>query len=129
MAKILVVDDDPDIVEAVTLFLEKEGHKIASASNREEGMKKLKSFGPDLLVLDVMMEEPDDGIAMAQTLRREGVKTPILMLTSIGKATGNAYDKDGEMVPVDAFQEKPVAPAKLVALVKELLSKSNKAEG
>ena len=123
MAKILVVDDDPDIVEAITLFLQKEKHEVASASNLESGMALVKSFAPDLLILDVMMEQPDDGIAMAQDLRREGFQKPILMLTSIGKATGMSYATDEEMVPVDAFQEKPVEPAKLLALVKQLLSK------
>ena len=122
MAKILVVDDDPDIVEGVKLFLEKEGHELASAMNREEGMALVEGFEPDLLILDVMMEQPDDGIAMAQELRRQDFRAPILMLTSIGKATGMQYDKDGEMVPVDAFQEKPVAPDKLVKLVNQLLS-------
>ncbi|HOZ46336.1 MAG TPA: response regulator [Candidatus Hydrogenedentes bacterium] len=123
MARILVVDDDPDIVDSVRLFLEQDGHEVASASNRDDGMGQVKSFKPDLLILDVMMEQPDDGIAMAQELRRQAFTAPILLLTSISKATGSTYGKDEEMVPVDAFQEKPVVPEKLVALVKELLSK------
>lgn len=121
MAKILIVDDDPDIVEATTLFLRKEGHTIAAAYNRGEGMKAVASFDPDLLILDVMMELPDDGFAMAQALRAEGWKRPILMLTSVASASGLAFDKDAEMVPVDEFQTKPVEPSELVRKVGYLL--------
>ena len=124
MAKILIVDDDPDVVEAVGLFLQKEGHEVANAYDRQEGMKQVASFQPDLIVLDVMMEQPDDGIAMAQDLRRKDFSNPILMLTSVGKATGMEFGSDSEMVPVDDFEEKPIDPAKLVAKVKELLKKS-----
>lgn len=123
MAKILIVDDDPDIVEAASLFLKKAGHEIASAYNRDEGLKAVKKEKPDLLILDVMMQQPDDGIAMAQDLRRDGFSKPILMLTSVGKATGLSFDKDDELIPVDAFEEKPIAPDKLVAKVAELLGK------
>jgi DNA-binding response OmpR family regulator len=123
VAKILVVDDDPDLVEDCRLILEKAGHSVASAFNVVDGMKAMQHDRPDLLILDVMMESPDDGIVMAQNLRRANVKTPILMLTSISKVTGLAYDRSSDLVPVDAFQEKPVPPKRLLALVDELLKK------
>ena len=88
MAKILIVDDDPDVVDACRLFLEKKGFNVSAAYNRVEGMSAIQSFKPDLVILDVMMDQPDDGIAMAQDLRRQGFKAPILMLTSISKVTG-----------------------------------------
>jgi DNA-binding response OmpR family regulator len=123
MARILVVDDDPDITFAVSLFLKKEGHEVQSAASRAEGMQALASFKPDLMVLDVMMEQPDDGIAMAQELRRMGQTLPILMLTSVGKVTGMTFDRDNDLVPVDAFFEKPVKPEDLLTKVAELLKK------
>lgn len=123
MAKVLIVDDDPDIVEASRLFLEKEGYLIETANSRREGMQKVESFQPDLLILDVMMEQPDDGFGMAQDLRRLGKQFPILMLTSVASASGLAFDKDAEMVPVDDFQAKPVEPAVLVKKVAELLKR------
>ncbi len=123
MAKILIVDDDPDVVETIQLVLEKEGHQIATAGNRADGMAAVDTFKPDLLVLDVIMEQPDDGFAMAQELRRKACKSKILMLTSISRVTGLPYDRDDAMVPVDAYCEKPIHPAKLVAKVKELLGK------
>lgn len=123
MAKILIVDDDPDIVEAAAFFLEKEGHTTGHAFNRAEGMQQVGAFQPDLIILDVMMEQPDDGLAMAQELRRQGWKKPILMLTSLGRVTGMEYGRDESLVPVDDFTEKPVAPDVLVAKVKQLLEK------
>ncbi|MCP4638959.1 MAG: response regulator transcription factor [bacterium] len=124
MAKILVVDDDPDIREACTLVLEAKGHEVQSAGSREEGMKAIAAGQPDLMILDVMMEQPDDGMAMAQELRRQGFAKPILMLTSISKVTGLSYGEDESVVPVDEFVEKPIAPDALVAKVAELLKKT-----
>ncbi|MBN1551539.1 response regulator transcription factor [bacterium] len=121
MPKILIVDDDPDIIEACTLILTREGYDVSSALNRDQGMQMVTDMQPDILILDVMMEQPDDGIAMAQELRRKGFKNPIMMLTSVGKATGFEFDKDDEIVPVDVFEEKPIEPSRLLSIVKELL--------
>jgi DNA-binding response OmpR family regulator len=119
--KILIVDDDPDIVEAGRLVLEREGYEVESAPNRAEGMKKIVEVKPDLLILDVMMEEPDDGLRMAREIRRAGHTLPIIMLTSVNAAMGLNIDKDEEMVPVEEFQSKPVDPQTLIAKVKKLL--------
>lgn len=123
MAKILIVDDDTDLVEACQLFLEREGHVVSAAHNRPDGLEAVKKFDPDLLILDVMMEQPDDGFAMAQELRRTNFTKPILMLTSIAKVSGMDFGRDNELVPVDDFQEKPIEPAKLLSKVRELLKK------
>ena len=121
MPKILIVDDDPDIVDAGRLVLEREGYEVEGAPNRADGMKKLEEIKPDLLILDVMMEEPDDGLRMAREIRKSGNTVPIIMLTSVNAAMGLNIDKDGEIVPVDEFQPKPVEPQTLVAKVKKLL--------
>ncbi len=123
MPKILIIDDDPDIVDSCRLFLEKKGFQVAGAASRDAGMQAVDSYKPDLLILDVMMEQPDDGIAMAQDLRRRGFKAPILMLTSISKVTGMTYGRDDDLVPVDEFQEKPIDGATLVTKVNKLLGR------
>jgi DNA-binding response OmpR family regulator len=123
MARILVVDDDPDITFALTLFLKKDRHEVQTAASRAQGMEALKTFKPDLMILDVMMEQPDDGIAMAQELRRTGHTLPIVMLTSVRKVTGMRFDRDDDLVPVDAFFDKPVQPEYLLRKVTELLKK------
>ena len=123
MAKILVVDDDKDICEAIKLVLEGEGHEVGVAHSRIGGRNEAKSFTPDLMILDVMMDEQDDGFVLARELRDSGFTKPILMLTNVGHITGMTFDKDEEIVPVDEFQEKPITPAKLVEKVKQLLAK------
>ena len=123
MSKILIVDDDPDIQEMCSLVLTKEGFDVVCASNRAEGFMTIAAGAPDLLILDVMMEEPDDGLTMARELRRRGFTSPIIMLTSVNAAMGLTIDRDDEMVPVEKFQSKPVEPATLVAQVNELLGR------
>lgn len=122
MTKILIVDDDPDMVDAARIVLEKEGYAVESASSLDAGLKKFEEATPDLLILDVMLEEPDDGLRFARQVRRGGSKLPILMLTSVNRAMGLQIGKDEEMVPVDEFVEKPVDPVALVGKVKELLA-------
>lgn len=122
MARILMVDDDPDFVEAVRLHLERAGHAVECAYDRPEGMRLAREGQFDLLILDVMMHDLDDGIVMAQELRQEGLATPILMMSGIGRATGMTYDKDAEITPATDFLEKPVKPEKLLARVEALLT-------
>ena len=123
MSKILIVDDDPDIQDACRLVLEKEGYEVDCASSRSEGKQKVVDYGPDLLILDVMMEEPDDGLIMARELRKSGFSAPIIMLTSVNAAMGLRIDRDDEIVPVEIFQSKPVEPKRLIEEVRSLLSK------
>jgi CheY-like chemotaxis protein len=123
MAKILVVDDDPDVVDVARMVLEKEGHEVASAGSREEGMTAVEEAQPDLLVLDCMMVEANDGLVMARDLRKAGFTKPILMLSNINMITGMTLDKDEEILPVDEFQEKPVEPEVFIAKVNNLLNR------
>jgi len=125
MAKILIVDDDPDVVDATEMFLKKDGHDVATASSRNEGMQKIRDFDPELLILDCMMEEVDDGMVMARELRSQGFAAPILMLSSIGKVLGQDFDRDDEILPVNEFIEKPVDPRILLEKVATVLSASN----
>ncbi len=122
MSKILIVDDDQDFVIAISMVLKRAGYTLVSANSRHEGMDVFKAENPDLVILDVMMDEPDEGFTMAQDLKKENSAVPILMLTSISQVTGMSFDKDSEMVPVDAFEQKPIMPDTLLSKVKELLS-------
>jgi len=124
MSCILIVDDDADFVDSIRIVLESAGHSVRSASNREDGMRAVNEGDAELLILDVMMSEPDDGIAMAQDLRRTGFNKPILMMSSISKVTGLAYGKDDAVTPVNEFLEKPVSPDVLLRKLAELLAAS-----
>ncbi len=127
MYKVLVIDDDPDMVEAVRIVLEREGYTVESASNVSDGWTRLEEGRPDLLILDVMMEEPDEGLMFARKVRREGNPLPILMLTSVNRALGLQIGKDEEIVPVDEFVEKPIDPATLVEKVRWLTEERGEA--
>jgi len=120
MALIAIIDDDPDILDASGLVLKSKGYDIVTASNPDDGYKIVKEKKPNLIILDVMMDEPDDGFYLAQKFRKEGITTPILMYTSVSKAIGLDFGKS-EMVPVDDFVEKPISPEELVAKVSNLL--------
>ena len=122
MALIAVIDDDPDIVEASSLVLSSNGHEVITASNPDSGYKLVTEKKPDLIILDVMMDEPDDGFFLAQKFRKEKIETPILMYTSVSKTLGFEFGAS-EMVPVNEFVEKPISPEELLEKVNHLLEK------
>ena len=120
MALIAVIDDDHDILDASSLVLSAKGYDVITADNPDDGYKIVKEKKPDLIILDVMMSEPDDGFFLAQKFRREKLTTPILMYTSISKTVGMEYGSS-DMVPVDEFVEKPISSDELLSKVKNLL--------
>ena len=120
MALIAVIDDDPDILDASSLVLTAKGYEVITADNPDDGYKIVKEKNPDLIILDVMMEEPDDGFFLAQKFRKEKIEIPIIMYTSVSKALGLEFAAS-EMVPVDDFVEKPISPATLIDKVEKLL--------
>jgi len=127
MSLIIVIDDDPDILEASSLTLENKKFRVLTAQNVDDGYKMIKEEKPDLIILDVMMEEPDDGFFLAQRLRRENIQTPILMYTSVSKTMGMEFGKN-ELVPVDDFVEKPISPKQLIEKVEKLINNLNRNE-
>ncbi len=122
MAHLLIVDDDPDFVEALRIHLERSGYSVESALDRTDGMRLARNGQFDLLILDVMMAEPDDGIVMAQELRKEGFDKPILMLSGISSVAGMTYGQDEEILPASDFLEKPVRPETLIERIHALLN-------
>lgn len=120
MPKIAIIDDDPDILDASELVLTSKGYEVITATNPDDGYKIVKDQNPDLIILDVMMNEPDDGFFLAQKFRREKIAIPIIMYTSVSKTLGLEFAA-GEMIPVDDFVEKPISPETLIDKVEKLL--------
>ena len=120
MPLIAVIDDDPDILDATSLVLTAKGYEVITTDNPDDGYKIVKEKNPDLIILDVMMEEPDDGFFLAQKLRKENIDIPIIMYTSVSKALGLEFAAS-EMVPVDDLVEKPISPDTLLEKVEKLL--------
>lgn len=121
MARIMIVDDDRDIVEAIETVLRASGYETDCAFSRPDAEKKTLAGKFDLMILDVMMEEADDGMVLARDLRAKGFDKPIIMLTSLGTVTGYSVGNEEGILPVDVFHEKPISPAELVSTVKQLL--------
>lgn len=121
MSLILIIDDDPDILETGKLILESKNYEVITANNPADGFILTKDKSPDLIILDVMMEEHDDGFFLAQQIRKEGIKTPILMFSSVSHALGIEYGKT-DFIPVNEFLEKPVSPDILIEKVNKLLN-------
>ncbi len=124
--KIMVVDDDVDLCDSLRVLLEHTGYDVVTAGSRSEAMEKIAVQGPDLIILDVMMETWQDGFEMSRDLKKDPQwsTTPILMLTSMEEATGvevKSSAGDPVWLPVDAFLDKPVSPSVLLAEVKRLL--------
>ena len=120
MATIAIIDDDPDILDASSLVLTAKGYEVITADNPVDGFKIVMEKKPDLIILDVMMDEPDDGFFLAQKLRKEKFNGPIIMYTSVSKSIGMEFGVS-EIVSVDDFIEKPIAPDVLVDKVEKHL--------
>ena len=115
-AKILIVDDDPHISEALKLYLEKEGYEIKNAYDGVDGITFFKRYEPDLVLLDIMMPKKD-GWQVCREIREISSK-PIIMLT----AKGEVFDKVlGLELGADDFLAKPVDMKELVARIKAVL--------
>ncbi len=127
-SRIVVVDDDPDIVEAVKVVLECNDFTVMTANNKEDGLALIRAEKPDLAVLDVMMTKWQDGFEMARELKKDSdfKDMPILMLTGVEDKTGLEFKSaagDPDWLPVNGFLDKPVEPETLIAEVKKLLAK------
>lgn len=128
-AKILVVDDDPDIRDSLQSILESQQYTVVTAADRTEGMKRVNTEKPDLVILDVMMSTWQDGFEMARELKKDPhfKNMPILMLTGVKDKTGIDFKStagDPAWCPVDGFLEKPVGPDVLLPEVAKLLLKN-----
>lgn len=125
--KILIVDDDKDLLIAIQAILENNDYHVATANNKLEGWEKLKAEKPDLAILDVMMDTNHEGFEFAREIKNEGNfnDLPLIMLTSISDVTGvnfRAAAADPDWLPADEYIDKPVEPEELLEKVKNLIS-------
>ncbi len=121
--KILVVDDDAELVELISFNLKQAGYSIGTASNGVDAIKKARTLEPDLIVLDVMMPELD-GFAVCEILRRDPTtgSIPIMMLTAISSELGRMAALGSGATD---FLTKPFSPRLLVSRIEDLLKKAS----
>jgi two-component system, OmpR family, alkaline phosphatase synthesis response regulator PhoP len=124
--KILLVDDDPDLVKAVRMILESKKYQVSAAYGGIEGLEKARSESPDLIVLDVMMPDKD-GYTVCKELKSDPQlnKIPVLLLTAVVQhISSTRYTQQmGLETEADDYVDKPVEPEVLVERVEALLAK------
>lgn len=128
-----MVDDDTYLVQVVQWVFEAEGYEFHSAPCAKDALETVDELAPDLIILDVMMEDVVAGFRVLNALRNSPDKArndrysrvPVLMFTSIQQRTKMKFSQDAAtaLLPIDAFLEKPVQPKALLEKVAELLSK------
>jgi CheY-like chemotaxis protein len=134
MAKVLVVDDDPMVRDALQLALETAGHEVVTAASKDEGKAAAVECKPQLMLVDVMMPEGTEGFHLVWEMRQmadEALKSvPIIMLTGIHETTELRFYPDqsdgtyqpGEYLPVQAWLDKPAKVDELLKTVSRVLA-------
>ncbi|HAZ31133.1 MAG TPA: hypothetical protein DCY61_00250 [Dehalococcoidia bacterium] len=125
MAKILVVDDDPDFAEITRMILETDGHQIIGAANGEQALSKMRQDKPDLVLLDVMMSYVLDGLDVSKEMQtdHELRSIPIIMVSSIASSPYAEMFPTDEYLSVNAWISKPVQPDNLLKKIRQCLPK------
>ena len=126
MAKILLVDDDTELLESTTALLDAKGYTVATAVNGETGFAKARQEKPDLILLDVMMTTDREGFEIAQKLKADETTrhVPVIIMTGIRKAKHLpfSFEPDEDWLPVKAVLEKPLRPEVLLKAVADALA-------
>lgn len=125
--KVLMIDDDPEFVEAITNILDAKGYDVVSANDGKDGVAKAKQEKPDIILLDVMMTTKSEGFDVARELSKDAnlKGTPVIMLTGVRKEMNLpfGFEPDADWLPVKAFLEKPVKPETLLKTIEENIKK------
>ena len=131
-ARLLLIDDDVHLVYVIRLVCTAKGYDFHAAHSAAEGLEKIVEVEPDLIILDVIMEDFQAGFRVVEQLREGGpdspyarfARTPIIMLTSVTSKTQLDFGKRVEttLLPVDAFMEKPATPSELLARIEQVLA-------
>ncbi len=131
-AKILVVDDDPDMVEQLALLLQAEGYEVLAAGSQEEAEQLLMTARPDVAIVDLIMEQQDSGFILCHEIRKLYPGTLVILLTSVKAATGISFAttsaEQQSWVKADRLLDKPVRPEQLENEIRRLLARAGAAE-
>ncbi|MGW8209537.1 MAG: response regulator [Syntrophobacteria bacterium] len=124
--KILIIDDDPSFLEICSAILEESDYQVDTASSSKEGLEKLVSQQPDLLLLDIMMATMDEGLNFATSMRqsKDLSKIPIMIVSAqpdAEKGYQRSVDKEMDWISADMFMEKPINPQDLLHNVRLLI--------
>jgi two-component system chemotaxis response regulator CheY len=116
---VLCADDDHDILQTLQLLLERNGYSMVSASTAKEALERSKQTRPDLLIVDLMMEEIDSGTNLVAKLRAQGTQVPIYMLSAVGDSLDQTFDVSS--LGLDGVFQKPIDPKLLLSTLRARL--------
>ena len=116
---VLVIDDDPDIIETVQAILSAKGYVVISASNGKQGFEVVQKTNPDMVLCDMMMEAIDSGMQAAQQIKGYNSEIPVFLLSSIAETT--AATNELRELGFNGIIQKPVEPARLVSIVQSII--------
>ena len=119
--KILIIDDDIDFREQAKIVLETEHYEVFEAADGATGLRLITKENPDFILLDVMMEEVDTGVRIADEIAALKIKVPVVILSSFANAAGQIFDTSA--VPVKEYLQKPLKSDELLAVVKKYTQK------
>ncbi|MEA2015082.1 MAG: response regulator transcription factor [Thermodesulfobacteriota bacterium] len=126
--RILIVDDDEDYGNALSIVLENSGYKVEHVLNIKEGREAIDRVPPDLVILDVMMDNHTDGFELCSDLKNDEAcrMIPIIMVTAVTEKTDFKFspETDGEYLKADDYVSKPVPVAELLSRVNKLIGKN-----
>ena len=125
--KIFIIDDDPDILDSLKVIFQNQGFTVATATNRTDGISLCNSEKPDLIVLDIMMENDLDGYDMLNEFRTnlELKNVPIVMYTGMAQQIGVNFRsavEDEQMFPAVSFVDKREGAQQLLSEIRKLLN-------
>lgn len=124
--KLMIVDDDPDVIDLLTMILKGEGYELAAAGGQEEAEQLLMTHSPDLAIVDLIMEEQDSGFVLCHEIKKLYPGTPVILLTSVKAATGISFatttPEQQSWVKADRLLDKPVRPEQLKNEIRRLLA-------
>lgn len=118
---ILCVDDDADFLDSMKTIIESGAYSVETAGSAEEGLRKFKAVKPDLVVVDLMMEEVDSGVNFVKEIKALGPIPPVYMLSSVGD--GLNMSTDYSAIGLSGVLQKPINPQILLATLKAKLGR------
>jgi CheY-like chemotaxis protein len=132
-AHLVIIDDDPDLRDALTIILESAGYRVTCCATGPEGLAAIRAEAIDLIILDIMLASPSEGFHLAHELRRDEALggIPIIMISAIGAATAMDYAREAgtDAVSFEKFLDKPLTAATVLQAVEETLGQRSGRRG
>ena len=119
--RVLCIDDDPDVLETMRMYLEKMGCKVDTAGSAKEGLSRFDELKPELVFVDLMMEEPDSGLRVVRHIQGSASPVPVYILSTVGESLCSLTDCSS--FKVDDVLQKPINPKVLTSLIESKLKK------